>query len=206
MRRSLTDPPPPPRGDVGLYLTAGGFAIAALLLIFPGSIQVDLGTRILLLVLVTAAFPGVLYAIHAAKRARLVFRRGLAYDELARQIQEKDAELTKTKVALNALLEERNDTRHFEIICFFYYKERIYLKLALKRGIKLEEGDLVMVIDRLTSGTTSVLGHFVIAERSRSGYTAKSIGDLDPILAGYIHQAGAARFSSPPGTRAIALR
>jgi hypothetical protein len=140
--------------------------------------------------------------IYLYRVADVIYKRVRCYEYLHGLTEQKSEEIIRSRDTITNLLGELIETRSIEIEKVQYFKKHLGLLLKKRRGLNLEVGNEVRVID-MTDG--SVMGVFEISEARRTHYIAKSSGSIDAVWLGYIHGTGDGESYAPPNTAAISF-
>jgi hypothetical protein len=189
----------------GWLWTAASGALGLIIFVFPDVTRESIVRRLALAVLVAVAPFVCALAWHGMRLGTVTLRRARAYEGLRaaynRRVTDLEAEVERTRSAVGQLLQERASRRAFEILNCFVYQGDPYIVLRRKRGIKLERGNLLTVMD----AEGFVMGSFAVVEVREQEYRARSTGDMDPLWQGYIHEAAPTLSPAPPNARAFLL-
>ncbi|HEY0545160.1 MAG TPA: hypothetical protein VGC91_07170 [Pyrinomonadaceae bacterium] len=182
------------------WLTAIGAVIALLLILYPLLISYPLWLRMLVGFASLLSPILILALIFSLKVATVALDRIHGYKQLYELSEQRTKEVAQAQETILYFLRELLGGRSFEIEKVQYYKDRLTLILKKKRGVTLEAGNEIRVIDTLEG---VVMGIFEISEVRSKHYIARSQGSVNAVWLGYIHESGNAESSAPPDTAAI---
>jgi hypothetical protein len=177
------------------WFTFIGAICGLVLLVFPSLIDAPLWIRLIVvigMVLLPLVISSVRYLFQISS---VILSRVHNYSNLYTMFEQ------SSRVILS-LMKQLIAIRGFEIDRVSNYNHDLYITFKKKKGITLQQGDLVSVIDTREG---IIMGSFQITEIRENEYRAKNSGYIDPVWRGYIYQAGKAESVPPPDTIAIHL-
>ena len=188
--------------DSGWWLTVFGAVFAAVVFVQP-AISGHSFWRRLGISLAWFVFSSILLLVieYAVKVGSVLVNRLRAYEDLSDLAEQQKRQIEKAQEVNLKLSQELTNGRKFEIEKTLYYNETLYLVLKKKRGVKLELGHTLRVIDSSDGG---IMGVFRVNEIRSEGYRA--IAEyVEPVWLGFVHQDGKAEMPAPPNGTAIFL-
>ncbi|CAN5899435.1 hypothetical protein BH23PLA1_BH23PLA1_08650 [soil metagenome] len=206
----MEDEKRPPRADwpswnwreSGWWLTAVGFIIAVVLLVFPGITTLELRVRLGLALLALLMVPLALLALfHLFKALPVALARLRQYDILYPQIEELEKERNVLRSSIIDLWEHLTSGQKLNIKKILYHRETVYLLLEKKRGKRIEVGTTLRAIDIQDGYFMAVLK---IIEVRGEGYLAEA-SSVNPLWLGQIHRLNLPESSPPPRIAAFLL-
>ena len=138
-------------------------------------------------------------AAYAAKATSVLASRLRAYEELSNLVEQQKRQIEKAREVNLTLSQELTNSRKFEIEKTLYYSETLYLVLKKKRGVKLEVGHKVIVLDAQDGG---IMGEFKVSEVLSGEYRARA-DFVSPVWLGFVHQDRNAEMPAPPNVIAM---
>ena len=185
--------------DSGWWLSACGTGVAIVTILVPSLAQYPIIIRIAIAVFSLFVAPvAVIAVMHLGTLVSVSSRRALLYQRLHAEYQATTDKLNAARETILALQDQLGTA--IEIDRVQYYKNEIYIVIRKKRGMKLESGALLAVIDT-TDGM--VMGRFKITEALQHECTAIRDGYVDPLWGSYVGQVGQSEMHAPPHTVAL---
>ena len=187
--------------DSAWWLTVFGTVFAVIVYVQPSVSSHSFWVRVSIALGVFVLSSILLLAMeHLVKACSVAFRRIRAYEGLHEIAEQQIQHNAKAQEVILKLLQELTAGRKFEIEKTLYYNETLYISIRKKRGARLQEGDMVTVINAQDGG---IMGMFEVSEVRSDEYRARVADYIDPVWLGFVHQDGRAETSAPPNAAAF---
>ncbi len=192
--------------DSGWWFTISGAVFSVLAFVYPSLPRRPLRIRLIIAVGAFVASGALsLLLAHLIHVLRVAWGRLQAYQDLSDLVERSQEELRLSEEQRGREAAQFQETilslltqsgvKRIEMERSQYYDETLYIVLKKRRGIVMEVGHKVSVIDMETG---NVMGAFEVTEERDKQYWARSVGTVDAIWLGYVRQSG--NNEPPPNT------
>lgn len=186
------------RPDSGWWFTIWG-GIAAIITLLHPSISTSawyIRLSIGLVGFVVAPFM-ISIIFHLYKLVWFIWKRNLNYDNLYNDWFVSKQQMSKATETIRLLGEALERKKKVEISRVNFFRNKLYIIVKRKRGLSIEEGQEIHVID---SSDGFLLGYFRVSAIRTNEYIAVENGHIDPVWRGYANTTGESEMQPPPGS------
>jgi hypothetical protein len=186
----------------GWWFTVIGALIGLGILLFPSITELALPRRVaiaLLLLLIPTFFILIRYI---SQIASVFCRRANRFDTHLAYMKSLREKLVSAQSTISDLVYERQNRNAYAISYCYCYNDRTYIALRKKRGVNIEEGARVAVVDFKTG---SVMGDFRGIKDADDHFLCQKEGYMDALWLGNVRQHGSQHSEAPPEALAIVI-
>lgn len=185
--------------DSAWWFTVWGGVAALITFLFVSFSSVGLFARIIITAFAFLIAPlGVSIFSYGYKLLCYIRKRLSVYDDLYIDwltLNERLSKANETVLSLGSSVERKNV---LELKRVHFFRDKLHVFIKKRRGLSLEEGQLIVVID-ISDGLT--LGYFRVSEVRQSEYLAQQEDDsIDPLWLGFIKNTGESEMYPPAGS------